>query len=611
MWDKRNVVWRQIERGTRTSVGRLSIYGLLVLLLVVAILLPPIELVERILSAGYTRISTQRGGYVAAADGAQVLVPPEGMRGETKLKLSAVPRRNFLEGSAGNRLFQAAENIPAWLVLQSPYYRIQFRGQESPSQVLISLPMPADSDPRGTLDLYTWNGRAWEWLPHLILPESGSIEAELDYLPASVAVMQTKSLQPLVSADLAALPVLASGPGEPGDAGGEIPVQAQDLVAEINAAGLLLDAGGTVRGDPGALPPAAQTSGYTLVPTLRNWEEGGVPRSDLVDNMLADSAIRDQHVGLIVETVVQRGYPGIDVDYRGVSPDLRTEYAEFITQLAEALHAEDKRLAVRVELPAQVALDRWETGGYDWLAIGAAADVVKIPAPADPQAYAPGGWMDAMLEWAAGQVNRYKLHLLVSTHSTVQSGAGRQEVPYPQALGPFSQIVVEGGAASVAPGQTVSLALASAQPATGIQYDAGSGLYWYAYADASGQQRTVWLENGASLARKLQYVAEYHLGGVAVEHLLGEENDPRTWEALGQLAGLIIPPVESRLKVVWQVQSESGKLVAQASSDLSNPRYTWTAPQEAGEYRIAALVSSDGVTAGSFRGSIAVRVAGP
>jgi hypothetical protein len=219
--------------------------------------------------------------------------------------------------------------------------------------------------------------------------------------------------------------------------------------------------------------------------------------------------------------------------------------------------------------------------------------------------------MDAMLEWAAGQVNRYKLQLLVSTRSTVQSSAGRQEVPYTQALSPFSQITAEGGAAAVAPGQTVSLALVSAQPATGIQYDAGSGLYWYAYADASGQQRVVWVENGASVARKLQYVAEYHLGGVAVEHLLGEENDPRVWEAIDQLDGLIIPPVESRLKVVWQVQSQAGELVAQASSDLSNPRYVWTAPAEAGEYRIAAIVSSDGVTAGAFRGSIAVRVAGP
>ena len=51
--------------------------------------------------------------------------------------------------------------------------------------------------------------------------------------------------------------------------------------------------------------------------------------------------------------------------------------------------------------------------------------------------------------------------------------------------------------------------------------------------------------------------------------------------------------------------SEHCRRQQEASNDV------WTAPQEAGEYRIAALVSSDGVTAGSFRGSIAVRVAAP
>ncbi len=593
-----NKSWlHSVESVLESAVGGLAIYGLIAILLVAIILLPPISAGERVLSYGYVKIPTQEGGSVTADDGAQVMVLPEGIQSKTKIKFSLIPRSNFLEGSAGNALLTAAENIPLWLIMKSPYYRIQFRGQEPPTKVIIRVPMPADADPLRTLDVYSWNGEVWEWLPHFIPPGDDFIETQADYLPQSVVVMQTKPLQPSVSADLS----LAAN----------VPDQARDTVVEINPQGLYLDADGAIRGDPGTLLQPDQTATYIVMPTLRNWEDSGVVRSDLIDNMLVDSAAREQHIQRIVEMVMRNAYPGIDIDYRGSSPDLRDEYTAFITELADALHENGKQLSVRLELPVQIAADRWDTGVYDWRAIGAVADTVKIPVPSDPSAYTPGGQMDTMLQWAVGQVNRYKLQLLVSTSSIERINGSEKTVPYTEALAPFSQVAVEGGSTIVNPGQQVTFTLTGLQQSTGIQFDPASGTYWFAYVDPNGQQHTVWLENAASIARKLQYVAEYNLRGVAVQNLLGEENDGQIWEVIRKFLNLVIPPVESKFSVVWRVEDTSGDVLAQDSTDLTNPQYAWTAPEEGGEFVVEAAISSDGGTTGAARGSVAVLVATP
>jgi hypothetical protein len=588
---------RPLDSAVESPLGGLIIYALIAVLLVAIILLPPISAAERILSYGYADIPTQDGGFVTTEDGAQLMILPEGIQSRTKIKFTPIPRSSFLEGSAGSALLKAAENIPLWLIMKSPYYQVEFRGQEPPTKVIVRIPLPGDADPLRTLDLYSWNGQVWEWVPHFIAPGDDFIEAQLDFLPQSLVVMQTKPLQPSVSADLSLL--------------SNVPDQARDTVVEINPQGLYLDSEGAIRGDPGTLLQPDPTATYLVIPTLRNWEDSGSVRSDLIDNMLVDDAARQEHIQRIVELVVRNAYPGIDIDYRGVNPDLHAEYTRFITELADALHEQGKQLSVRFELPVQIAADQWDTGVYDWRAVGALADTVKIPVPSDPNAYIPGGQMDIMLQWAVGEVNRYKLQLVLSTRSTERTDGQQKDISYSEALAPFGQVAIEGGNTIVVPGQQVTFTLAGLEQSTGIQFDPSSGTYWFAYAGPDGQQHTVWLENAASIARKLQYVAEYNLRGVAVQNLLGEESDGQIWEVIRKFLNLVIPPVESQFAVVWEVENPSGDVLAQGSTELTNPHYAWTAPQEGGEYVIAAAISSDGGSTGASRGSVSVLVATP
>ncbi len=591
-----NPLFQSFELILESRLGGVVINFVLIPLLVLsALLLPPISLADRLLSIGYERIGSD-GGAIQDPDGTQITFLPEGVSRSFRVKLSAVPRSLFLEGAAGNTLLTAAESIPPNLIMKSPYYRVQRKGT-APEKVVLTVPIPNEAEPYSTLDLYSWNGESWEWLPNRKVVTEDVIESELEHLPESIVVMQTHAIHPNVSTDYA-----ASNP---------LPDNVRDSLVEINPQGLFLDSQGQIAGELNELPPEIQNVSFSVIPTVRNWTDDGSIRSDLIDNLLIDAEARQRHIQAIVDLVQRNAYQGIDLDYRGINPDLVREFTSFLEQLRVALPP-NKQLSVRVELPLQISADTWDTGAYDWRAIGRIADVVKVPTSPDPKAYSPGGQMEAMLNWAVGQINRYKIQLLLSTYSAEQVNGITRDITYQQALEPIGAVAVVGGENVVGPGQLVDFTLAGLPASTGIQFDAPSGTYWFAYLDSNNIQHTVYLENAASIARKLQFVAQYNLRGVAVQNLLSETNDAQIWTVIRKFLDLVIPPVESQYSVVWQVKNEDGGVIAEEVVDLSQPNYRWTAPEAGGSYEVGAAISSSRDSAAAVpRGSVALLVATP
>jgi spore germination protein YaaH len=591
-----NPLIQSFELILESRLGGVVINFVLIPVLVLsALLLPPVSLADRLLSIGYDSIGRD-GGAIQDPDGTQITFLPEGVSRKFRIKLNAIPRSLFLEGAAGNSLLTAAESIPPNLIMKSPFYQVQRKGT-SPEKVMLTIPIPNESEPYGTLDLYSWTGESWEWLPNRKVVTEDIIEAELDFLPESVVVMQTHAVHPAVSTNYAANTPL--------------PDNVTDSLVEINPQGLYLDSEGRISGNSGQLPAEAQNAAFSILPTLRNWTDDGSIRSDLVDNLLIDSEARQRLVEAIADQVQRNAYQGIDIDFRGINPDLQPEFSSFLQQLRAAM-PDNKLLSVRVELPVQVSADTWNTGAYNWRAIGRIVDVVKVPTAPDPKAYTAGGQMDAMLNWAVGQVNRYKIQLLLSTYSTEQVNGITRDISYQQALEPIGAVTVVGGENIVGPGQSVDFTLTGLQSSTGIQFDSASGTYWFAYLDDNNIQHTVYLENAASISRKLQFVAQYNLRGVAVQNLLSENNDAQVWSVIRKFLDLVIPPVESQYSVVWQVKNEDGGVIAEDVVDLSQPNYKWTAPDAGGSYEVAAAISSNRDSAAAVpRGSVALLVATP
>jgi hypothetical protein len=576
--------------------GRILIFVVVPALLIVSLLLPPIALPERVLSAGYTTI-TKVGGALLDPDGAQLTVPPGAVSGKAQLQFSSFPRADFLAGTAGDAA--SAQAIPTNLEMKSPLYAISLRG-EMPSKITLSIPIPNDAEPLRTLDLYAWNGREWQWIPKLIFPEDDLLESNLSFVPEGVAVMQTRPLVPSVSAPL--------------EAGSVLPAEAREVLVEVEAESLPVQSDG-IDGNPsvsaagGLLEQPGEGTSYIVLPTLKNELEGTI-RSDLVNNILVSEDLRRNHISDIVELVVQNMYPGVNVDYQGMDASLRDSFTAFVLELADELHANHKLLAVTVQPPIQISEDRWDTGVYDWQAIGQAVDTFKLSAPASPDVYRSGGQIEALLDYAVNNVERYKIQFVLPSYSTDWVGDSYTPRSYAETLHLLGgSLVLAENREVFAPGEVVTVQLAGAS--SSVNFDEQTGYYWFTYTDDKGEH-TVWLENATSMAHKLDLVSKHNLKGVSVQGLLSAGIDERMWEILRTYLKSVTPEADTQFAVVWTVESAVGASLTQEVGSLTDPVFAWTAPVEGGEYSISAVISADGgETAGTEGGRVSFTVSEP
>ncbi len=566
---------------------------MIAVLMISALLLPPVSAQDRLLNRGFVDIDQKDGGSVLDPDGMQVVVLSEGLADDVKLKEESVPMASFMDGSAGKELVEAAKALPAHLHIKSPIYQMSVKGP-MPTQTVLSIPIPNNAEPYETLSVYEWTGEGWTFVPSHVIYEDDVLESRLDYVPGSIAVASSTDLPPQVSAEL---PDYVS-----------LPSLGERALTELNPLGYYLGAENGIEGSLISLPETAGQESYRVLPTLRNWTDDGVVRSDLLDNMLVVAESRQAHAQAIVDRVVAEMYAGIDLDYRGANPSLRAEFTQFVQVLAEGLHANGKRLTVHVESPVQIAEDRWETGPYDWRKLGQAADALKFPAIQDPAAYAVGGQMQQLLWWAVGEVERYKLQPVFTTRSVENAGGVLLERTYRDALAELSKVVVNTTGEVLVPGDQVVVSLDT----VGIQFDPIIGRYWFSYIDeASGQERKVWLEDASSLSRKFDLLSHYNVGGVGLRAMWDDGNDPRIWDLVREYQSSVqsdVVPVDSNFSVVWSVENTaSGQRLEEASS-LDQHSYTWTAPSEPGQYEIgASIVANNGQTvAGDNRVALVV-----
>lgn len=573
--------------------SRVFTWVVLPLLLIAALLLPPVSLVGRIVDAGYERITEQRGD-VRDPDGTQVTFPPEVLTGgRTLARIVSVPRVDFLNGEVGEELRAAAEALPTHLIPKSPFYQLKVRG-ERPRGAIITVPIPLDSEPWETLGLYEWDGSRWQLIPNHLIAEDEVLEARVGYVPESFMVMQVAPVAPAVGADL-----------ENPDA---LPAGAADALTTVYAAGLYLRGDGGFDGEAGSLPKPDANSTYVVVPTLRNWTPDGVVRTDLIDNLMISEEMRLTQLTVIEELAVTHAWPGVDIDYRGLDPNMGREFTQFIKDVADRLHAQGKTASVRVEPPIPVSPDYWDTGGYDWRALGRYADAVLIPAPVDPKAWAPGGQVEQLLSWATGEIDRTKIHLVLPARSVEQAGRYLLLKSYSEALAPLvGQVVTQQSVAE--PGQSVQIELRRERQPSALTLDSSIGMQTYQYVDMQGHTRTVWLENAASLSHKLKVIEKYNIGGVVLQNLLAADSDPEIWQVTRSFQATELSERQSQLALAWQVIDPSGNTLAGDERPLSESQFAVPVPDVPGETVKIAAAIIDGGRPVITQGAAAIAVA--
>jgi spore germination protein YaaH len=180
------------------------------------------------------------------------------------------------------------------------------------------------------------------------------------------------------------------------------------------------------------LSPAAQAAalsglqgnGAKILPSITD----GSGKGKMAQTLAAPKK-RAAHIDEIVQLVLANGYDGIDLDYeafaftdgRATWADTRPNWVAFVTELAEALHAEGKLLAVTTPAIYNTAYD--SSSGYwvyDWAAIGESVDLLRIMAydysVGSPGPIAPLDWVKRIAAFAPTQLAARKVQLGVPVY---------------------------------------------------------------------------------------------------------------------------------------------------------------------------------------------------
>jgi uncharacterized protein YraI len=566
--ERRSSSWNAFTRLVEGPIGWVLTLLVIPVLIVAVLLLPPINLLDRLQLFTYTRV-TASGGAVTEGDGATATFPQEGISGAFLVQLSSIPRADFLLGKMSQDLVAAAEALPEYLTPKSPLYLLDVRGT-APGQTMLTIPIPNESLPYEILDLYTWDGNAWLHLPNNVLPANDIIEATLDFTPKNFLVVHTGSQVPSVTADLGV--------------DGQLPQGA--AVAAVEQAGLYL------RGD-GALDGTPPTNAGNTIPVIRNWEGDGVTvnvvRTDLINNLLLDPGQQENQVNAVEQVVVQQNYPGVVIDYRGVDavPSARADFVHLITRLSERLRPQGRTLAVRVEGASQISAEQWDTKGYDWRALGRVVDKLIIPAPVDPRAYQANGEMDSLLRFATSEVDRRKLQIELPALSVERSGPYALLKGYGESLQPLvGQVQTETGSNG-----EIALNLDNPQLLEKVTFDETIGGYTYKYMDAQGLERTVYIENATSISHKLKLLRKYNITDVSLEAT--GDIDPNIWNTLLQFQqGQELTSAGGQISIAYTVYGSDNSVVASNVRPLEDARYAFTT-DKSGELRVEAQLVTD------------------
>ncbi|NJN82748.1 MAG: SH3 domain-containing protein [Caldilineaceae bacterium] len=407
------------------------------------------------------------------------------------------------------------------------------------------------------------------------------IEAQVAYVPESFMVMQTVPAVPSVAANLGL------------DA--QLPPNA--IVTNELKAGLYL------RGD-GALDGVAPVSNGNTIPVIRNWQ-GDMVRTDLINNLLLDPGQQENQFVAVEQTVVQNGYPGVVIDYRGVDaiPSARADFVHLITGLAERLHAANKTLGVRVEPPQQVSADNWNTGGYDWRALSKVVDTLIVPAPVDPRAYQANGEMEALMNFATDEAERRKIQIELPAQSVEQAGNYLLLKGYQESLQPLlGEIeVAEDGS-----GENISVTLDNPRLLSRVVWDDTAGMYRYSYLDDQGFERVVYVEDAGSISHKLNLLQRYNLRNLSIQVPASGDVDPNVWNVLLQFQqGSELATSAGQMAVAYTMVDSAGNVVAQQMYPLDSPTMIVPAPASVGDLRVdVQLVGSNGQAVGAPQSTV-------
>ena len=439
--------------------------------------------------------------------------------------------------------------------------------ENCPCDITVPLLQPT-SDGRN-LALYTNRNGKWERLAAATLTEDGTAaKGQVAERPANLAVLRRIASAGLVSGWL--------------PSGAQPDPEALDVLATINPVDFRPAADGTLTGTATSLPDAQGS----VMPTVRASTQAEI---DAVNSILASPSLREAHINALVQLAILPANAGVDIDYRGINPARKADFTAFVNGLADRLHQSNRSLSITLPAPAKTGVS-WDTGAYDWSELGARADVLKLAGAPDPSVYYKQ--MEETLGFLKDKVDLKKVALIVTRLSTEKGSDGLRQLSLYEGLSLASTIEVR-TSSQITPNTQVVIVgknIFQDDGASGLRWDDSAFAVSFSYPGRGGQ-RTVWLENGLSVAFRVDLARRFGLGGVAIDDVSLSPQLPSIWGTLRAYVEsgsvTLVQPNGVLLRPLWQVQAGQSEPGAKGN-------VVWRAPSQPGDYEVSLIVS-DGV----------------
>ena len=270
-----------------------------------------------------------------------------------------------------------------------------------------------------------------------------------------------------------------------------------------------------------ALLSAARQRGVFPVMHLSTLTETGQFDTYRGELVLTDPTIQEQLIRQILQTVLLRGYAGVDIDFEYLPGTLAVAYAAFLSRLRRLLHAQGRFLWVALAPKTGAMQKGLLYEGHDYPSIGAASDGVLLMTYewgytyGPPMAVAPLPNVRSVLDYAVTAIPASKIFLGIPNYG------------YDWPL-PFVQGVTR--AQSISNQRAIELAI---EHQVAIQFDPSSQSPFFHYTDPSGTVHEVWFEDARSMAAKLKLISEYGFRGAGFWNLMRPFS--QTWLVLDAL----------------------------------------------------------------------------
>ncbi len=245
---------------------------------------------------------------------------------------------------------------------------------------------------------------------------------------------------------------------------------------------------------------AAYEAGTLPILTLTPFGEDGLFNNYLIHSVVQSEEAAQTLVDALVETVENKGFAGVDIDFEYILAEDRDAFTAFVWSVAEAMRSLGKQTSVALA-PKQSAT---QTGllyeGKDYRGLGEAADYVLLMTYewgytyGPPMAVAPIFQVRKVVDYAITEIPVEKIRLGIPNYGY------DWKLPYERGVTKARTI-----------GNIEAVEIAAEQGAEILFDEQAKAPYFYYEED--GIWHEVWFEDVRSLSAKFELIKEYGLNG--------------------------------------------------------------------------------------------------